>query len=288
MFKPAPTPDPLDAYARKSDEHFVAGKRLYEAGDPAGARREFDLAMDALLSAPADIQDRQRLERKLDQMADAILRFDVEGLGAGKPVDEIVYDKPPLDGILEMTFPVDPNLKPKVSEELTATVSQLPLEVSDPVLSFIHYFSTDRGHRILAGGLRRSGRYRAMIERVLAEEGVPKELIYLAQEESGFSPRAKSARTFLAQLPPNSRSWIKVKVNMLPRGLIAGDAARTTLGLKFSTCSFCFSNYLELYSLWERPFCAVSFVRYPFLFLANMLYVLPLRCRRRKSDGHRP
>ena len=195
MFKPAPTPDPLDAYARKSDEHFVAGKRLYEAGDPAGARREFDLAMDALLSAPADIQDRQRLERKLDQMADAILRFDVEGLGAGKPVDEIVYDKPPLDGILEMTFPVDPNLKPKVSEELTATVSQLPLEVSDPVLSFIHYFSTDRGHRILAGGLRRSGRYRAMIERVLAEEGVPKELIYLAQEESGFSPRAKSVKS---------------------------------------------------------------------------------------------
>lgn len=195
MLKPLPVSNPLDAYARKADEHFAAGKKLYETGDPDGARREFDLAMDALLSAPGDLPDRQRLERKLDQMSDAIFRYDVEGLGGGKANDEIVYDKPPLDDILEMTFPVDPNLKPKVSEELTATVSQLPLELSDPVLSFIHYFSTDRGHKILAGGLRRSGRYRAMIERVLTEEGVPKELIYLAQEESGFSPRAKSVKS---------------------------------------------------------------------------------------------
>lgn len=197
MLLPLPASSPLDEYFRKADEHFAAGKRFYESGDPKGARREFDQAMDSLLSTPAELPDRQRLERKLDQMADAIFRYDVEGLGAGQSRDEIVYDKPPLDGMLEMTFPVDPNLKPKVDEELRATISQLPLELSDPVLSFIHYFSTDRGHKILEGGLRRSGRYRSMIERVLTEEGVPKELIYLAQEESGFSPRAKSVKSCL-------------------------------------------------------------------------------------------
>ena len=36
------------------------------------------------------------------------------------------YDKSPLDGILDMTFPTDPNLRPKVKEEIEATVSQLP------------------------------------------------------------------------------------------------------------------------------------------------------------------
>ena len=41
-------------------------------------------------------------------------------------------------------------------------------------------------------GFQRAGQYKAMIQRVLAEEGVPQELIYLAQAESGFLPRAVS------------------------------------------------------------------------------------------------
>ena len=117
--------------------------------------------MDVLLSAPENLPDRQTLERRLDQMVDTIYRYDLEGLGSGDTQQEVVYDKPPLDDILEMTFPTDPNLRPKVKEEIDATVSQLPLEENDAVLSYIHYFSTDRGHKTLIAGLRRAGRYRA-------------------------------------------------------------------------------------------------------------------------------
>jgi membrane-bound lytic murein transglycosylase D len=60
------------------------------------------------------------------------------------------------------------------------------------VLGFVHYFSTERGRQILLAGLRRSGRYKPLIERIFAEEGVPQELIYIAQAESGFLPRAVS------------------------------------------------------------------------------------------------
>jgi membrane-bound lytic murein transglycosylase D len=41
-------------------------------------------------------------------------------------------------------------------------------------------------------GLRRAGRYREMISRVLREEGLPQDLIYLAQAESAFQPLALS------------------------------------------------------------------------------------------------
>jgi len=41
-------------------------------------------------------------------------------------------------------------------------------------------------------GLRRAGRYRDMISRVLQEEGLPQDLIYLAQAESAFQPLALS------------------------------------------------------------------------------------------------
>ena len=41
-------------------------------------------------------------------------------------------------------------------------------------------------------GLERVGRYQPMIERILKEEGVPLDLIYLCQAESAFEPRALS------------------------------------------------------------------------------------------------
>jgi membrane-bound lytic murein transglycosylase D len=182
----------MDNRLKRAEESFEAGKRLYQDGKLEEARQAFNRAVDLLLTAPDHAPDRSKLERRLDTMVDAIYRFDVIGLGAGEDSDKVVYDKSPLDGILEMTFPIDPRLKPKVKEEVTATASQIPLDESDSVLSYIHFFSSERGKRILVAGLRRAGRYRPLIERVLSEEGVPQELIYLAQAESGFLPRAVS------------------------------------------------------------------------------------------------
>ncbi len=190
-----PRPPEVEIRMRDAEERFEAGKRAYQQGDMAQARREFNRAVDILLSAPDNLPDRARLERRLDRMVDAIFRYDLNGMGSGEDADKVVYDKSPLDGILEMTFPTDPTLKPKVKEEIAATVSQLPLEESDSVISYIHFFSTERGRKILAAGLRRAGRYRPLIQRILAEEGVPQELIYLAQIESGFLPRAVSYKS---------------------------------------------------------------------------------------------
>jgi membrane-bound lytic murein transglycosylase D len=194
----ATPPRAPEAEARifKAEGHFEAGKKLYQQGDIEGARGEFDAAMEVLLSAPENIPDRQRLERRLDQLAETIYRYDLEGLGSGAAAQqEVVYDKTSLDEILQMTFPTDPKLRPKVKEEIEATVSQLPLEENDAVLSYIHYFSTDRGHKTLVAGLKRAGRYRPLIQRILDNEGVPQELIFLAQAESGFLPRAKSYKS---------------------------------------------------------------------------------------------
>jgi membrane-bound lytic murein transglycosylase D len=177
---------------QRADERFQAGKKLYQEGDMDGARSEFDRAVDILLSTAESMPERARVEKRLEEMVAAIHRYDVNGLGAGDLSGQLGYDKAPLEDILEMTFPVDPNLKPKVSEQVLATTSQLPLQVNDAVLSYIHFFSGERGHKTLVAGLKRSGKYRPLISKILAEEGVPQELIYLAQAESGFYPRAVS------------------------------------------------------------------------------------------------
>jgi membrane-bound lytic murein transglycosylase D len=182
----------IDDRLRRADEAFEAGRRAYAAGRLEEARRYFDTAIDVLLRAPENAPDRAKLERRLDQLVESIYRMDVNGLGSGEDADKVVFDKSPLDEILEMTFTIDPRLKPKVKDEIQATVSQLPLEESDAVLSYVNFFSSERGKRMISAGLRRAGRYRQMIERVLTEEGVPVELIYLAQAESAFLPRAMS------------------------------------------------------------------------------------------------
>ncbi len=177
----------------KAQEHFQQGKQDYQAKEMDQARGEFDQAIDLMLEASDSPTDRAAYESKLDQMVDEIHRLDQAGLGSAASVEEPQYDKAPLEDILQMTFPVDPKLKTKVRDEVQATVSQLPLTVNDTVLGYIHYFS-GRGRNTLISGLRRAGRYRPLIQRVLDEEGVPQELIHLAQAESGFLPRAVSRK----------------------------------------------------------------------------------------------
>lgn len=191
--EPSMPPRPqLDGRLRRADERFEAGKRLYLQGEFAAAREEFDKAIDTLLTSPESAPDRLRMEKKLEELVERIHRYDLEGLGAGNIDEPVSYDKAPIVEFLEMTFPIDPGLRSKVKDQVAATVSQLPLEENDEVLRYINFFSSERGKRTLIAGLKRAGKYKDMIRRILNEEGVPQELIYLAQAESGFYPRALS------------------------------------------------------------------------------------------------
>ncbi|HTX38637.1 MAG TPA: transglycosylase SLT domain-containing protein [Bryobacteraceae bacterium] len=185
-----------DTNVQRAEQAYERGKRLYQANDIDGARKEFDNAVDWMLKASAQTpSDREALDSRLDEMVDSIHKFDLEGMGASADsqttTEEGQFEKAPLEDILQMTFPVDPKLKDQVLDQVKATVSKLPLSVNDAVLGYINYFAKN-GHSTIVGGTERSGRYRSMILRILDEEGVPQELLHLAQAESGFIPRAVS------------------------------------------------------------------------------------------------
>src|SRR5579862_96443 len=192
MLPAVPRPSDADFLVKQADDRLAAGKQAFTEGRAGDARREFNRAIETLLNAPDNVADRSRVEKRLEELIQTIYRYDVDQLGSGEPDDKVSYDRPPMEGILDMTFPVDPTLRNKVSEQIRATVSQLPLEESDAVIGAIHFFSSERGKKILAAGLRRQGRYKDLIERILKEEGLPLELIFVAQQESGFFPRAMS------------------------------------------------------------------------------------------------
>jgi membrane-bound lytic murein transglycosylase D len=184
-------PTTSDVLIQQAEEKFRSGGKYYATSDFDHARSEFDAAIALMLRASDSPTNRSLFEHTLEDMVDAINRFDLTGMGAAETDSVPGFDKAPLDDILQMTFPVDPAIKEKVVTQLKTTSSVLPLTVNDAVLGYVNYFS-GRGHKTIENGLIRAGRYDAMITKIFAEEGVPPELIRLAQAESGFMPRAVS------------------------------------------------------------------------------------------------
>lgn len=185
------SPSTSDLQIQQAEEKFRSGKKFYQDRDYAHARAEFDRSIDAMMKASANPTDRTLYQSKFEDLIDSISRYDLSGMGAAAVSDEPQFDKAPLEDIVTMTFPVDPRIKDKVQTELKTTASSLPLMVNDVVLGYINYFS-GRGRKTIEYGFEREGKYQTMISKILAEEGIPQELIHLAQAESGFLPRAVS------------------------------------------------------------------------------------------------
>ena len=182
----------IDVLIEQVEAAFLAGEQNYKAGHLEKARRDFDRAVDLLLRSGFDLHAEPRLQHLYDRVVDTVHAYEIAAFRAGDGFAEQRSEPAPIDEIAEMTFPLDPRLKEKAEREVQTIQHDLPLTVNDYVLSFLNFFQTTRGHAIVETGLRRSGRYGEMIARVLREEGLPQDLIYVAQAESAFQPLALS------------------------------------------------------------------------------------------------
>jgi len=186
-----PQGDVVQQTLDRAEREYQAGQANYAAGHLEAAKENFDRAVTVLLQGPVDVKSNEDLQREFDKIIEGVNNLEMQALKEGDGFTEQKAEPAPIDEANEVTFPVDPNLRARAEEELKQTHSDLPLVLNDSVAGYINFFST-RGRGTLEHGLIRSGRYRDMIERVLREEGVPQDLIYLAQAESGFHPLALS------------------------------------------------------------------------------------------------
>lgn len=194
----APEPSPevaaqqqkVQALIAQVEKAYSAGAADYRKGKLPEAKVEFDHAVDLMLSSGLDIKSDPQLQDEFDRIVDSVNALEMEALKQGNGFAPKV-EPSPADVASDVTFAVDPNVVARAKSDLATTKSDLPLVVNDYVAAFINFFAnTQRGHYTLLHSFQRSGRYRAMIQRVMAEEGVPQDLIYLAVAESGFQPRA--------------------------------------------------------------------------------------------------
>ena len=185
-------PDGKTWLMAKVEEKFASGEQNFKAGHLDAARRDFNDAVDWLLQSGYDPNGDPQLSELFHRVVDTVYTYELQAFRAGDGFQETPAVPAAIDEVAEMTFPVDPRLKDRAEEAAKNISHDLPLTVNDEVLSFLNFFQTPRGKAIVETGLHRSGRYRDMISRVLHEEGVPQDLIYLAQAESAFQPLALS------------------------------------------------------------------------------------------------
>jgi membrane-bound lytic murein transglycosylase D len=196
---PAPqsASDPVADLIAQAEQEYQSGLTAHHAGKTDEAKQHFDNALNALLGSNFDVRSDERLEKEFDRIVAGV----DELYPGGTAADASAQDQPqepqqksepaPIDETNGLTPAADASTKAKAEAEIRNTHSDLPLMMTDQVAGYIAYFS-GRGRGVFERAYARSGRYHDMIVSTLKQEGVPQDLIYLAQAESGFHPLAVS------------------------------------------------------------------------------------------------
>jgi membrane-bound lytic murein transglycosylase D len=182
--------DPIDDLVVRVEKEYQAGLTNYHAGRTEAAKQNFDNAFNALLGSNLDVRSDERLQKEFDRIVAGVNQLDIGGLSGDSEAQQ-KSEPAPIDETNGINPAADPNVKAKAQAEIKSTRSDLPLMMTDQVAGYISYFS-NRGRGTFERAFSRSGRYHDMMVSILKEEGVPQDLIYLAQAESGFHPLAVS------------------------------------------------------------------------------------------------
>jgi membrane-bound lytic murein transglycosylase D len=183
----------VQALIAKAETSYQSGVANYNANRLDAARQDFDFAVDTMLSSGMDLKNDPQLSDEFDQLLSAINSLELVALKQGNGFSGQI-EEAPAEAASQVTFPPNPVLVGKIAAELKTTQSDLPLVVNDYVAGWINYFTNNpNGHAHLVRSLERAGKYKEMIQRILRENGVPQDLIYLAVAESGFQPQVVNA-----------------------------------------------------------------------------------------------
>ena len=188
-----PKPDPVAALLDQVEQEYATGQSNYKAGHLEAAKANFDNAVNLLMQGPVDVRSDDRLRAEFDKIVEGVHALELVAIKQGDGFTEQKAEPAPIDETNDVTFPSDPAVTAKAEAELKETRSDFPLVINEFVSGYINFFSnTAKGRNTLINAWQRAGRYKEMIRRVLREEGVPQDLLFLAQAESGFHPLAVS------------------------------------------------------------------------------------------------
>jgi membrane-bound lytic murein transglycosylase D len=175
---------------------YERGQAEYRAGDVEMAKADYERGVNLIVTSGFQVDFDPRLSHLFDQLSEAMHSYEADDTQSAEEEEAETPSIPaPIDEIADLTLPPgDPRLAQAAEEELIQVPHDMPLTVNPSVLQYLSFFTTTRGRAIVERGLSRGARYSTMIRTVLKQEGVPADLIYLAQAESAFLPDAVSRK----------------------------------------------------------------------------------------------
>ena len=180
----------------QAEKSYRSGVDNYKAGRLDAARADFDLAVDTMLASGLDLKTDPQLADEFERLLNQVNALEMDALKQGNGLSPAIEAAPLDEAASEATFAANPELTAKLRKELNVSTSDLPLVINDQVAGYIGYFANSPSfHAHMLRSMERAGKYKDMMQKVLKEEGVPQDLIYLAVAESGFQPQALNAKS---------------------------------------------------------------------------------------------
>lgn len=199
QWDPLSRPNPQEAkqsvvqkIVNAAETHYQRGEKAYTSGDYDVARREFDEAVDTILTESIDVRSDDKLSVYYRELIEKVNHYQIAALEQKDGgFAEQRFEPSPLDKIASLS---DADLEEvgALDEEEAAARFNFDFTSALPVRQFINYFTRGRGRATMEAGLQRSVRFREMAQRIFKREGVPTDLVWLAQVESGWNPYAYS------------------------------------------------------------------------------------------------
>ena len=191
---PTPIPDPVPPVVAQAEARLQAGLVAADEGHLDRARTEFDAAIDLLLGHPGGAFADPRVAEAYRRMLDSIHVREIEMVAAGDGFTETGTEPASIDAVASLPVGEAPAGPETLAQAIAAVLSEtldLPIELNEPVLSCIDLYQ-GRLRPWFETALSRGQQYMPHIREVFAEEGIPRDLAYVAIVESAFKTTAYS------------------------------------------------------------------------------------------------
>jgi membrane-bound lytic murein transglycosylase D len=211
----------------RAEVHFKQGEINLKDNRREQARDEFDKAVDTILNSGMDVRASQRLQTYYLELVERIYRLEVPqqqrtpnsiinqqvaqnvpvSMTSGAQQDGQQQDEQAI-GFKDQKFepalgdelakliltPAEINVDPADLEGLEVAKNNIDFKfnVNPLIQGYINYYQ-GRGRVTMETGIRRSGQFMSMARKIFREEGVPEDIVWLGQVESGWRAKAYSS-----------------------------------------------------------------------------------------------
>ena len=197
------TPDPGQLSEREkwslARDAYEQAKRAELRKDSEAAAYYYEVALELLGSldmAAIEVPTRRVLsfQRKVLQSYDRFLAS-VDKLPSTAGPLAVLETSSPGEGVEEEGLPEkaveEQNVKPPVIRPNAPPLPEVPVTMNAQVAGQITFFM-NKGRKVMSAWMERTAGMFPRLRPILAEEGLPEDVLYLAMIESGLNPRAHS------------------------------------------------------------------------------------------------